>query len=69
MNYPKGLLGLPLQELHETFDLPRGEAACRPPPSVYSYASEKEAQAMDHLSAMYRDIRPLSSIGPRKGLL
>ena len=69
MNYPKGLLSLPLQELYKTFDLPRSEAVYRPPPSIYSYTSEKEAQAIDHLSAIYRDIRPLSLIGPRKGLL
>lgn len=69
MNYLGGSLYVPLQELHETSDPLRGEAAYRLSPSVYLNASEKEAREMDHLSPMHRDIRPLSSIAPQKGLL
>lgn len=64
MNYPRGLLSLPLKELHETSDPLRGKVAYRPSPSVYLNASEKEAREIDHLSPKHRDIRPLSLIAP-----
>lgn len=65
----EGPLDLPLQGLRETSGPLRGEAACRCLSSVYSYASEKYAREMDLLSAMRRDIRPLSSTAPQKDQL
>jgi hypothetical protein len=69
MIHPRGPLDLPLQGLQKISGPLRGKAACRRLSSVYSYASEKDARGMDLLSAMHRDIRPLSSIAPQKDLL
>jgi hypothetical protein len=64
MIHPGEPLHLPLQGLHKTSSPLRGEAARRRLLSVYSYASEVDARGMDLLSAMHRDIHPLSLIAP-----